>query len=70
MKVKELKAEQIYVWSDGTVSAHVCYTGMTEDKYTFIPYSMKKGCYCGSPGHLTESEVEKFINPIKQKEYA
>lgn len=64
MKTKDLKIEQVYICSDGQKTAHVYYYGMSEDKFTFIPYNMNKQHFCGMPCVLKESEVKKFIKPI------
>lgn len=64
MKVIDLKIEDVYSCENQENKATMIYYGMSGDKYTFIPYDVKKRHYKGVPCSLTEKEVTNLIKPI------
>lgn len=66
MKASDLQMNGIYICSTSQGDIHVEYYGMTEDKYVFIPYNLKKRHYNGIPNGLTEKEVKKQIKSMAQ----
>ena len=64
MRARDLKIDSVYSCENQQHKATMMYYGMAGDKYTFIPYDVKKRHYNGAPCSLTEKEVTNLIKPI------